>query len=510
MSVPSPPSGPDDAALLRESPLDSDATSSTVASGARAMATAQVTTQLTRFATNIVLARLLAPHDFGVMAVAAVVIVFFDQIRDMGTGSAIIQRRELPQSVIGAVFSLNVLVGLVLTVCLALLAPYIGVALGQPDADSVLLALAPLALIASLGQVHHALLRRDLHFRAMALITAEAAAATAIVSIVAAAFGAGVWALVVGTATGTVIETGLSWHFDQWRPSRATGIFDLKSLRAIWRYSSNLFLANLLQFFFNQSDKVLVSRALGATPLGVYSMVQRILTYPISSVSNVIGEVTFPAFSRKQNDTKSLCDGYIRASAAIALVACPLMAGVAAIATPAVDSVLGLRWHALIPLVWILGPVGAVQAVTYPALQLVMAKGRSDIYFRWMIFSSAVTIAAYVVGLHWGLVGICAGYAISVAALTPILLVICFRQVGLPFTRYLRGVAPYFLMSIAMASIVLLVDLYVVAGLSEWLILLVGSLVGVLVYASGLAIIRPPALSDLFLALRHKNSTAVR
>jgi lipopolysaccharide exporter len=469
------------------------------------MVVAQLLTQVTRFVTNIVLARLLTPHAFGLVAIALVVGLFLDQLKDVGTGSALIRENDVTHALINAVFWLNVVLGLLLSLCVYFTAGSLARFLGNAEAAPVLQAFAVVTFITSLGQVHHALLRRDLKFPQIALLSTTSAVVLATVSISLALAGLGVWALVIGNIAASIVETGLSWWFDPWRPTLQVA---WTKLRSIANYSLHLFLVNLLTFFFLQSDKLLVGRVLGATELGIYAMAQRILMYPSSAVSDVVNEVAFPVLAKSQEHDHELRSGFVRATSLVALVTFPLMLGATVLARPAVHVVLGPSWHSLVPLIWVLGPVGGLQTVTFTAKNLFMAKGRSDLLFRTTLFSSCVVVGSYLIGVRHGLLGLCIAYALAIALVTPVQLWFAFHQVDLRARTFVLALLPQAVMSLVMAAAVLAVSLAASDAVGDLAALVLGVATGLAVYGLQLVIFRPPALNDALYVVRNRRSAS--
>lgn len=467
--------------------------------GTRHTALAQVLVQGVRFATSIVLARMLAPDAFGVVALASVVSLFLDQVKDMGTGAVLIQRESVDQVLLSSVFHLNLVLGAVLAGGLYAAADPLAGLLGDARVGPVLQVLAVLTFVGALGQVHHSLLRRSLRFGTIAAITSVSAMVTAVVSIALAAADSGYWSLVVGMVAGTVSSTVLAWVLCNWRPSCTASA---AKLRSILGYSLHLFGSNLTFLFFSQVDKVIVGRFLGASALGIYSMAQRTVTSPVSAVGQAVSEVTFPSFSRRQDDDRALSRAFIRSSRAIGAVTWPAMVGLAVLAEPAVRVVFGPTWHDLVPVIWILAPVAAVLSVSSNSADLVLAKGRSDIAFRWGVVYCVVLTGLELAGVRWGLVGVAASLAVGVSVLVPIGLHLAFRLVGLRMTDFVKALAPQTLVTALMGAAALAVSLGLAAvdagALAQ---LVVGTLSGGMVYVGLLLLWHPPVVDDLRLGL---------
>ncbi|GAA2743225.1 lipopolysaccharide biosynthesis protein [Terrabacter aerolatus] len=486
-------------------PTANVATSTLVAHGTKLTALAQIATQGSRLLTNIVLARLLVPDDFGVVAIALVITMLMDQFKDAGTGSALIQQETISDSLTNAVFRLNIAIGLVMTLAVFFLAAPLSSLLGSTSATPFLQAMSSVVIIGSLGHVHNSLLRRELRFGDAAWVTTISALTNAVVAIGAALIGMGAWALVLGAVTSTAAGTVTSWRLSRWRPSRSA---DYRSLRGIMGYSLNLFGSNLMYFAFTQADKVLISRALGTAPLGAYALAQRTVMNPMQSVGSVVSEVVFPAFSRRQDDNAAVAAGFRRMSRVVALVTFPAMAGMAAVADPLVPVLFGEQWRDLIPLVWVLGPLAAVMSVTSNSSQLLMAKGQTRWILRWGILYGVLVIGAEIVGLRWGVVGVASAYALSTLVLTPFGLALAFHFIDLRLRTFLRDLVVQAALTIAMVGAVVASNtLTRGAGWSDIAVLATGMAVGTVTYVGLVALVRPPALPEAIAALKSRRPT---
>jgi lipopolysaccharide exporter len=396
--------------------------------------------QVLRLGTTLVLARLLTPADFGVVAVALVVVVFLDQLRDLGTGAALIQRSSLSDSLINSIFWLNAASGVFLGGLLVLCAGPVSSLLGQPSSVGVLRMFGLITVVTSLGQVHQALLRRDLHFGKLAQVVVIGAVATTIVSITLAMAGVGAWAIVLGTLAGAIISTLWSWYWQPWRPS---GLGTLADLRSVSRFSSNLVVANIIWFVAEgQADKIIISRVLGLDALGTYSLAQRSATYPQTSVRSVIGQVLDPALARSAGNNEAQRQLFTRASGAVALLLFPATVGLACIAQLLVPIVVGDGWPDLALLVAIMAPAGAIHVVSGLSYRVFTMRGLAHWTMRCAAVQAVVFVTAFLVGVRWGVVGVTVGYAVAALLVDPVVTSIACRLIGLRYWAYRRALAP--------------------------------------------------------------------
>jgi lipopolysaccharide exporter len=396
--------------------------------------------QVLRLGTSLVLARLLTPADFGVVAVGLVVVVFLDQLRDLGTGAAVIQRSSLSNSLINSIFWLNVAVGVLLGGFLVLCAGPVAYLLGQPSAVGVLRMFGLITVVSSVGQVHQALLRRELRFGELAQVLVFGAVGATIVSIALALSGLGPWSIVLGTLTGSVISTLLSWYRQPWRPS---GFGRLADLRSVSRFSSNLVVANLIWFVAEgQADKIIISRVLGLDALGTYSLAQRSVTYPQGSVRGTVGQVLDTALARSADNNEAQGRLFTRASGAVALLLFPATVGLACIAQPLVPIVIGDGWPDFALLVAIMAPAGAIHVVSGLSYRVFTARGLAHWTMRLAAVQAVVFVTAFLVGVRWGVVGVTVGYAVGALLMDPVVTSIVCRLIGLRYRAYLRSLAP--------------------------------------------------------------------
>lgn len=465
-----------------------------VARGSRHTFLAALATQISRVAVSIVLARLLTPSDFGVVAAGMVVMVVVWQLADLGTAAVVIQLDVVDDTLMSSLFYFNVLMGGALTLLTFAVAGPLAVGLGQPDAAPAIRVLAAVSLLGTLGNIHHALLRRTMEFGRLATVNILHAVVGGVVGIALAVAGAGIWALVVGTVVGVAVSASSAWYFSTWRP---TLTFSVRRLRAIARTSLGFFWSNSLTVVFAQLDKVIISRMLGGAPLGTYTVAQRTVTSPVSAASAAVSTVSFSAFARGQDNPAMLRAGAIRAAGVVTLVVLPAMVGLAILADQAVRVVYGPRWEAAVPVIQVLALVTAVQALSCVTASVMQAKGRSDWLYRWGLAYCLVGAAAMVVAARWGLVGVSLGLAAAVAVLAPLEMRMALSLIDLRLTTYLRSLVPMVTITGVMATAVWGAARGLEqAGGGPALQLGVGTLIGLAVYGGLVWRARIPALVD--------------
>lgn len=494
MSAPAAP-------LERDAILDAAPGDGVVASGARWLAVGQVLLQIVKLAVSVVLARLIAPDEFGLLALALVVSDFLERVLgDTGTSSALIQRRALSQQLVSSVFYFNLLIGVVTCGVLAGSAPLLASVLGDGRAAPVLRGLGFTFVLLSLGLVQRAVLRRSLSFAALAKADVVNAIVQGVVSIVLAVQGAGVWALVVGLLAGKAASNVALWVASPWRPSWH---FRWGDIREISRFSGNLSAFQFFSYFHEAGDKFIVGRFVSTTALGYYGFGYRLLLNPVKAVLSVSRGVLFPAFSRMQDRDAEIRRGYLRATAVVALVVFPAAVAVTVLAEPLVAVVLGRRWLPAVPVIRIFGPIAMLQSVTLTTGALFQSKGRTDLQLRTGVLHGLGMLVAYLIGSRWGEVGVAWGFLAGVVLITCPLLVVAFRLVELRLSTFVSNLAPYAAAGAAMALATLgcqaLLESRSFDGAA---VLVAAAAIGGAVYLGTLLILRAPALKDAILLVK--------
>lgn len=452
--------------------------------------------QALAFVVTAVLARLLPPEAYGLLGMALTVTGFVAIFSDLGTASALIQRRRLSGDLTSSIFWVNVLLGLLTTAVVVLIAPWAALFYHEAQVTPVLRVLSFSFVIYGLSVTQQALLTRQMEFRKLARIELISSAAGAVVGIGMAASGMGVWSLVGQTLCESIVATVLSWVALPWRPQRK---LDWILVRSVASYSLNLSGFQVLNYFMRNADNVLVGRYLGRTALGYYSLAYRLMLYPLQSVTRVLGRVLFPVFSRLQENNARFRRAYLRVCASISIITFPVMLGLMAVARPFVSAAFGARWMPVANLLMILAPVGMVQSIVATAGNIYTAKGRTDWMFRWAIVKSVLMVLSFAVGLRWGVVGVAAAYAIATWLVLYPNFAIPFRLVDFRVRDLFGALWPTLKFSLMMLAAVVIWEA-VLAGLGvaqPWVVLVSSVLIGSTAYVGLLLWRLPPVVRDV-------------
>ena len=374
--------------------------------------------EATRIIFTILLARIVGPEAFGIVAQGIVYIGIVGLLLDQGFSSALIQRRHVEPDMPGAVVSANLISGVVLTVLTVAVAPAWAAFMGTPELALVLALLAPTLLLRAACVTPRTMLQRDMRFRTIGTVDVSAAFAGGVLGVTAAVLGASYWALVVQIiTTDAVMLLMLVLAGAGIAPNRQLG-----RLREIMAFSWRAFTAGVLVTSVSRNiDNLLVGKYQGPAALAFYSLAYRLLLLPVQLLSVTVGGVLFPAFSRRADDLEAIRSELTRVTRTLAALVLPAMALVAAAAPQLLAILFGEAWDPAVPIVQVLAMVGAVQAIYQPStVPVVLGLGHAGLNLRYAVLTTAVSTAGIVAGLPFGPLGVAVGYAAATVALVPV------------------------------------------------------------------------------------------
>ncbi|AWM29202.1 MAG: lipopolysaccharide biosynthesis protein [Sinorhizobium fredii] len=387
---------------------------------------AQVVRMVIQFVSVVVLARLLAPEDFGLVASVSPIVAFVGLFQNLGLQQAVIQRKEIGERELNQVFWISTLVGLVCTLVVVALSPAIAAFYGDQRMTAIAIAAALPLLLGSLAALPLALMNRHLQFGKLALNDVYAAVVGLLVTATAAYFGMGYWSLVIGPAASAAVALLAAWWATRWMPGRPAFRID----RDIISFGANLTGFNLVNFFSRNLDNILIGKFSGPVELGYYDRAYKLLLFPLQNITQPLSRVMIPLMSRIQEDKARFRDIYMRTNWLLAAVTMPGIAALTCAAEPTVSLLFGEQWLPVAPIFAWLGVASLMQPVSSTTGWIFICQGETKTMFRWGIYSSLTTVLSFVAGLQWGAIGVAAAYAISGYVLRVPVLAWLLQRVG--------------------------------------------------------------------------------
>jgi O-antigen/teichoic acid export membrane protein len=363
---------------------------------------------------SIILARLLLPEDFGLIGMLAIFTAIAQVFLECSFGQALIQKKDATHVDACSVFYVGILVGLAAAGSLCLLAPWVADFYRQPLLTELMRVMSLNIAISSFGLAHRAILMRRIDFETQTKISLIAMFLSGATGVALAVVGFGVWSLAIQQVCNNLCQTVLVWLFSAWRPSL---VFSLTALRSMFCFGSRLLASGLLNTVFENLYFVVIGRLFSAADLGIYSRARTMQRLPALTFSEVVTRVIFPVFSTVQDDPRRLKRGVRKVLTATVLVHFPMMIGLAVVARPLVLVLLTEKWLPCVAYMQLLCIVGLSVPLHVVNLDVLKAKGRSDLFLRVEILKKIAAVAAIVVTYRWGIRGIIYGQiAVSVVA----------------------------------------------------------------------------------------------
>lgn len=393
-----------------------------------------------------VLARLLTPHEYGLLAIVLVLVGLGEIFRDFGLTSASIQAPSLSTGQRDNLFWINALIGLGLALVMLVAAWPLGVITGEPDIVPMAQWLSLLFVCNGLATQHRANLMREVRLRPLAIVDVAAAAIALSVAITAAMLGAGFWALVLQQLCNGLVSLVGVVVAGRWLPrwySRA------HSVRTMITFGWNLVAANLVQYAARQVDTVLVAARFGTAPLGLYNRAYQLVMTPLGQVRSPLQSVALPVLSRLQQDQPRFETYVTAAQLALGyLIGIPI-AMLAGLAEPVVAIMLGDAWAEAAPILRMFAIAGLLTTLSYVGYWVYLARGLGGPLLRYTLVTAAIKVVCIAVGSFFGVIGVAIGFAVHPLIAWPISLAWLSRVTPMPTRRLYGGAARIFAVTLA-------------------------------------------------------------
>lgn len=408
-----------------------------------------------------VLARLLAPQDFGLFGIGLLTLGALTSLTELGIQQELIHRKErLDASSLNTAWFLNILRGLGLFAIAYLAAPFIAGFFGEPTVTDIIRALALIPLIVGLENPAIVSFQKDLAFHKEFALNLSRSVVDVGLSIALAITLGTVWAFVFGVLAGSIVRTLVSYAIHPYRPGLSFHLADAKQILSYGKWVSG---GSIIIFFTTQGDDAFVGWLLGATALGYYQVAYRFGKAPATEITRVLTRVIFPAFSELQDRDAETSSIFLNAIRLTTFVSIPMAVGIAAVAPVFVESVLGPEWRPAIILFQIVAIHGLFTSIGSISGPIVMARGRPDLRTKWQFLNLCLLVVlVYPLSQLWGVAGVAAAVVVASAVTTALALYLAVSFTTLSMRRLARELAYPVLGSVSM-----LLPLYVLS--ETWL-----------------------------------------
>ncbi|HWP93496.1 MAG TPA: MOP flippase family protein [Thermodesulfobacteriota bacterium] len=402
--------------------------------------------------TTVILARLLLPKDFGIVAIAMVVWELVRLFGDVGIAAKLIYQQEDVDRYASAAFWLNILVALCLTLLTVLVSPLAASFYDNDMVKPILMLLALGFFLNSFGSIHSTLLTKELDFRKRSLVEIGVTTISKAITIAMAFAGYGVWSLVIPEVFSSPVRVLGFWMVCPWRPSLK---FGLRYWKEIFGYGKYIFGSNLLRYLNINGDYMVIGKFLGAGELGLYTFAYNLADWPVKNIVWIVGRVAFPAFSKLQKDLGTMKEVFLKMTRLLSLVTFPLFIGLLAVANELIPVVFGEKWNrSIIPLQIIIG-FTMIRSFVSPCGQIILALGRPDIDFKFNAVQVPLLLIAVLIGVSYGIIGVAIGMSLVVGLMGIVFLRLSIGLINLDLISILKVLFPALTSSLLMLFSVL-------------------------------------------------------
>ncbi len=362
--------------------------------------------QCIQFIVGIILARLLLPDEFGLIAMLMIFMAIAESFINSGFGQALIQKQNATYIDECSIFYFNILVGFLAAGLLCLAAPWIAGFYNQPLLVPLTRALSLNMIINAFGLVQTTLLTKHIDFKTQLKVSVIATVISGSIGVTMAFNGFGVWSLVAQSLGSNFFRTILLWFFNTWRPSL---VFSFVSLRGMFAFGSKLLLSGLISTIFDNLYLIVIGKMFSSVDLGFYSRAKGFQRLPVYNISGTVGRVIFPVFSLIQDDKPRLKRGVRKSLTTLAMINFPMMVGLAIVAKPLVLVLLTKKWLPCVPYLQLLCVVGMLYPLHVINVNVLIAQGRSDLNLRITLLKNTLKVAFLALTWRWGIEAILLG-----------------------------------------------------------------------------------------------------
>ena len=418
----------------------------------------------------IILARILAPHDFGLMGIALLMMATLETFSQTGFQKALIQKKEDIESYLDAAWTVLILRGFILFAILYFIAPYAAIFFKVPEARPIIQVIGFAVLLQAFTNIGVIYFQKELEFNKQFVYQLSGTLADFIVAVSIVLILRSVWALVFGLLAGNAVRCIVSYLIHPYRPRLS---LDLGKAKELFSFGKWILASSIVLFLITQGDDILVGKLLGVTALGFYQLAYRISNMPATEITHVISQVTFPAYSKLQDNIPSLRKAYLKVLQFTAFLSFPIAGLIFVLAPDFTGIFLGDKWMPMVPAMQVLCIFGLIRALSGAGGSVVLAVGKPKFtaYFT-AIQLFVLVLIIYPLTNEYGILGT----AIAVVLSTSIVvitgqIVVIFKIVNVKTRRVLNLLSPIFLAMIMPFGLILALEIFIIEEINFWIFL---------------------------------------
>jgi len=433
-------------------------------------------TQGVQFLVQIVLARLISPEEFGIIAIVMVFINLARVFVQSGFNTALIQKKDADELDFSSTFYLSLIVAGILYIIIYFTAPIIANFYSDSNLVSVLRVLSLILFTGAFNSIQNAYVSRNLLFRRLFKSSLGAILISGVVGIFAAYQGLGVWALVIQQLVNQISITIIMWFTVNWRPRL---IFSIERIKTLFSFGWKLLASSLLNTLYLDLRTLLIGRFYTPSILGYYNRGEQFPKVIVNNVNGSIQSVMLPTLSAYQDDKKRMKKFMRRSIVTSSFLIFPMMIGMAVVAESLVAVVLTETWLPAVPFLQIFCISYMLMPIHTANLQAINALGRSDIFLRLEIFKKTLGVIVLAISLPFGVYAIAIGQVINNVIASFINAYPNKKLLGYGYIEQISDIIPSLFLSVVMGAVVYMFNILNIEG---WKILIIQVLIGIIIY----------------------------
>lgn len=401
------------------------------------------------FLVGLVLANILTPEEYGIMAMVTIFIAVSNSIVDSGFSNALIRKINIRSVDYNTVFYFNLIVSIFLYLILYVSAPAISVFFKEPVLVDVMRVIGWILIINALAIIPRTIFVRNINFKAQTKVSLIASVSSGVIGIGMALAGWGVWSLVGQQLSRQLLNTVFLWIFCRWRPLWE---FSTQSFKELFGFGSKLLASGLIDTIFKDIYSLVIGRFYSAADLGQYTRASQFNTIFSSNLTTVVQRVSYPVLSSIQNEPERLLGAYRRVIKTTMLITFACMLGLAAVAKPLIVILIGEKWLPAVSFLQIICFSGMLYPLHAINLNILQVKGRSDLFLKLEIIKKIIAVIPIVLGIFFGIKFMLWGSVCTSFIAFFLNSYYSADLIGYPTLRQIRDVLPTFLVSFMVAG----------------------------------------------------------
>ncbi len=407
--------------------------------------------EIFRFGISIIVARILSPNDFGIMAIGAMVIYYTNSLSDFGFNNALVQKKVIDKVHINSVFTLNLGISVFLTLLILTLSPGIARYFNSEESGKVLMFLSSVFILKTLHDIPESIMRRAVNFKFLSILNFIQSLTQSLIVLTLALSGFKYWSLVWAHIFSLFLATAVLLYKAKWKPCIK---YDHKEMKAIYDFGMWTFIRGQLYSVIIGTPRIIIAKCMNSMFLGYFVKAFDLSSMPRESISASISSVMFSSFSRMQGNREELRKWFLKMLQVQSIILLPLLLGISALAPYCILILLGEKWRMSIVPLQILSITNSITMINSLSASLNMAVGDYKRSTLRAAYGCVLLILFCLFSVRWGVTGVCYAYLFASIVFLILGLDLVLKNTSLSIITVVSTIAPYIMINLLMVFVV--------------------------------------------------------